>query len=104
MNKNLIKELENYPTIELNCYLDNNSIQIDELKEIELENYTITYRLEADILFEYKGGNYYQSPEINVLREDISVSELEVKDEDIIELSDTDYDKIVELIKEKIEY
>lgn len=104
MIQNIIKELEDYDSIELNCYLDNNSIQIDELKEIELGSGTISYRLEADILFEYKGGNYYQAPEINVLREDISVSDLEVKGEDIIDLSDTDYDKIVELIKEKIEH
>lgn len=105
--KKVISQLEKSENINIENYLDNGRIEVDTEEVIETKDFQIKFRLETSIIISYGRGSHYQPPEMNVVKEEINISEIEVFDydgqENII-LSGKEYDNIVATIKDKIEY
>lgn len=105
--KNLIKQLEELDNLNIENHLDTNEIKVDLEKSFETKDYLISFRLEADILYEFRGGSYLQPPEVNLIKEEVQISEINVFDlehEESLVLVDSLLDEIAEGIKDKIEY
>ena len=106
--KKLLKQIEKQDPINLLENMDQGRIEIDREQSITTEDFIISFRLETDIYIEKRNWQSYDfAPEINTIKDDVSISEIEVYDlehrENLI-LDDSLLDSVGDRIKDKIEY
>lgn len=103
----LIEQIEKSESIDAYQYLDENIIEIDEGKELELDDFHILYNLYVNISIANVKTPYNQPPEITLLHDHVEITDIEVLDieqQREIELTDNQYAEIQEILKSKVEY